>query len=57
MLMPLIVGFVFIVLVIVFSANYGTKIFTRDTSEDATLQTAVIILFVLVPLVLFFLSR
>ena len=55
--MPLIVGFVFIVLVIVFSANYGTKIFTRDTSEDATLQTAVIILFVLVPLVLFFLSR
>ena len=57
MLMPLIVGVIFVVLVGVFSANYGTKIFTKGTSEDATLQTGVIILFVIVPLVLFFLSR
>ena len=55
--MPLIVGVIFIGVVIAFSANYGTKIFTKGTSEDATLQTAVIILFVIVPLVLFFLSR
>jgi len=57
MLMPLIVGVIFIGVVIAFSANYGTKIFPKDTSDDATLQVAVIILFVLLPLVGFFLSR